>query len=86
MRLFPKRTRAVHSRPMPAFAYIARDSGGRRVKGRAEANSEAALLADLSSRGLAPIRVGPAAAARAGRGVGVRPLSASYRQLSELLR
>lgn len=71
---------------MPAFAYIARDPAGRRVKGRAEANSEAALLADLSSRGLAPIRIGPAGAARAGRGVGVRPLSASYRQLSELLR
>ena len=71
---------------MPTFAYIARDASGRRVTGRAESASETSLLAELSAKGLAPIRVNTARAARAGKGVGVRALSASYRQLSELLR
>lgn len=71
---------------LPTFAYIARDASGRRVTGRAESASETSLLAELSAKGLAPIRVNAARAARAGKGVGVRALSASYRQLSELLR
>lgn len=71
---------------MPTFAYVARAADGRRVKGRAEAASESAILADLASRGLAPIRVDSAAPARAAKRVPVRALAGSYRQLSELLR
>ena len=71
---------------MPTFAYIARDSAGRRIKGRADAASESVLLGDLAAKGLAPIRISAAGAPRAGGRVGVRALSASYRQLSELLR
>jgi general secretion pathway protein F len=69
-----------------SFDYIARDAAGRRVKGRIEAASEAVLLTDLAAKGLSPIRVDAARARRTGRRVGVRALSASYRQLSELLR
>ena len=71
---------------MASFDYIARDAAGRRVKGRVEAASEAVLLSDLAAKGLAPIRVDAARARATGRRVGVRALSASYRQLSELLR
>jgi type II secretory pathway component PulF len=71
---------------VPDFAYIARDGGGRRVSGRTEATSEAAVLAELAARGLAPIRVRPANAARRGGRIGTRALAGSYRQLSELLR
>ncbi len=72
---------------VPDFAYIARDGGGRRVSGRTEATSEAAVLAELAARGLAPIRVRPAnAARRRGGRIGTRALAGSYRQLSELLR
>jgi general secretion pathway protein F/type IV pilus assembly protein PilC len=71
---------------VPSFDYIARDAGGRRVKGRVDAASEQVLLGDLAAKGLVPIRVAPAGAPRTGGRVGVRALSASYRQLSELLR
>jgi len=71
---------------VPTFDYIARDATGRRVKGRADAATESVLLADLSAKSLAPIRISTAGAPRAGGRVGVRALSASYRQLSELLR
>ena len=71
---------------VPAFDYIARDATGRRVKGRADAASESALLGDLATKGLSPIRIAAAGAPRAGGRVGVRALSASYRQLAELLR
>ncbi|MCE2880781.1 MAG: type II secretion system F family protein [Planctomycetaceae bacterium] len=69
---------------MPTFAYIARDPAGRRVKGRVDGASESAALADLSARGLSPIRIDATRASR--RRVGVRALASSYRQLSELLR
>jgi general secretion pathway protein F len=69
-----------------SFDYIARDAAGRRVRGRIEAASEAVLLSDLAAKGLAPIRVDAARARATGKRVGVRALSASYRQLSELLR
>jgi general secretion pathway protein F len=82
----PRRVARLYHATVPTFDYIARDASGKRVKARAEASSEASLLADLAAKGLAPIRVSAAGAARAGGRVGVRPLSASYRQLSELLR
>ena len=56
------------------------------MRGRVEAASEAVLLSDLAAKGLAPIRVDAARARATGKRVGVRALSASYRQLSELLR
>lgn len=71
---------------MPSFSYIARDASGKRLKGRADAASESALLGELSLRGLVPVEVAPARARRARRRVSVRAVSASYRQLSELLR
>lgn len=71
---------------MPTFAYIARDAGGRRVSGRADAATESSLLSDLAAKGLSPIKVTAASSRRSGGRVGVRALSASYRQLSELLR
>ncbi len=71
---------------VPTFDYIARDTTSRRVKGRADAATESVLLADLSAKGLVPIRVAVAGAPRSGGRVGVRALSGSYRQLSELLR
>ena len=57
---------------VPAFDYIARDATGRRVKGRADAASESALLGDLANKGLSPIRIAAAGAPRAGGRVGVR--------------
>ena len=42
----------LYHAPVPAFDYIARDASGRRVKGRADAASEAALLGDLEQRGM----------------------------------
>jgi len=69
-----------------SFDYIARDAAGRRVKGRVDAASEAILLADLAAKGLAPIRIDAARQRARGGRVGVRALSASYRQLAELLR
>ena len=71
---------------MASFDYIARDAAGRRVKGRVDAASEAILLADLAAKGLAPIRIDAARQRARGGRVGVRALSASYRQLAELLR
>lgn len=71
---------------MPAFAFEARDAQGGRVRGTLEAATQAAALADLQSRGLAPVRVEERAAARGGVRVSVRAVSASYRQLGDLLR
>jgi len=69
------------------YAYIARDARGSRVTGRVEAATEQAAAADLSARGLAPVRVEAAAAPAARRGrVSVRRLASSYQQLSDLLR
>ena len=85
-RAYLNRCARLYYEPMPSFAYIARDAGGRRVKGRADAANESAMLTDLAARGLAPIRVDAARSRKRGGRVGVRALSASYRQLSELLR
>lgn len=72
---------------MALFAYIARNARGTRVTGRLEAATEQAAVADLSARGLAPVRV-EAAAVRLSRRrrVPSRRLAASYQQLSDLLR
>lgn len=70
---------------VPTFAFEARDAAGARVRGTVDAASEAAVLADLQGRGLAPVRVAPAKAARA-RGVGIRALANTYRQMGDLLR
>jgi len=72
---------------MAVFAYIARDPRGARITGRLEAVNEQAAVADLSARGLAPVRVQPAATAapRIGR-VSSRRLATSYQQLADLLR
>jgi len=72
---------------MTVFAYIARDQRGTRISGRVEAASEQAAAADLSARGLSPVRVEAAANStpRSGR-VSARSLATSYQQLSDLLR
>lgn len=72
---------------MAVFAYIARDQRGTRVSGRVEAANEQAAAADLSARGLAPVRVEAAIASapRSGR-TSSRKLATSYQQLSDLLR
>lgn len=71
---------------VPAFAFEARDAKGARVSGTLDASSQAAALADLQSRGLAPVRVEERAAARTRVRVPGRAVSASYRQLGDLLR
>lgn len=72
---------------MAVFAYIARDQRGTRVSGRVEAASEQAAVADLSARGLAPVRVEVAtAAAPRRRKVSARRLATCYQQLADLLR
>ena len=75
---------------MPTFTYIARDAAGQKIEGRLAGASSAAVLAELQSRALAPVRVEELRdRPRLGvgrRGVGVRPLAASYRQLADLLR
>ncbi|MBX3354173.1 MAG: type II secretion system F family protein [Phycisphaeraceae bacterium] len=72
---------------MAVYAYIARDQRGVRVQGRVEAANEQAAAADLSARGLAPVRVEAATSAmpRGGR-IPARRLATSYQQLSDLLR
>ena len=71
---------------VPTYAYIARDSNGRRVRGRAEGNTEQSILTELAARGLTPLRVSEAATRKRRKGVSTRVLARSYVQLSELLR
>lgn len=72
---------------MALYAYIARDARGARVTGRVEAPTEQAAAADLSARGLAPVRVEAAAKRLSRRGrVSTRRLATSYQQLADLLR
>lgn len=68
------------------YAYEARDSAGARVRGTLDAASEMQVLADLQARGLAPVRVQAAQVRRARRGVGIRALANTYRQMGDLLR
>ncbi len=71
---------------MPAFLFEARDAQGARVRGTLDAASQAAALADLQSRGLAPVNLEERKAGAARARVSGRAVSASYRQLSDLLR
>jgi len=72
---------------MATFAYLARDAQGRQVAGTLEGVDQAAVVGELQSRGLAPVRVNEAAAAPAqGRRVPTARLAAAYRQLADLLR
>lgn len=72
---------------MARFAYIARDSSGSRQEGTLEGTTEQSVVAELSSRGLTPVRVVERTARQSGRGrVGVRAVAKSYRQLADLLR
>jgi len=71
---------------MGTFTYIARDPSGQRVTGKLAGADEHAVLAELSARELAPVRVQVERERRHwGRGVGTRKLANLYRQLSDLL-
>ena len=72
---------------MANFAYLARDQEGRSVSGTVEGLNPGAVVSELQSRGLAPVRVTEAASAPAtGRKVPTVRLAAAYRQLADLLR
>ena len=73
---------------MAVFAYRARDTGGRRVAGTLEGTSRDAIVAELQSRGLAPVQVREASAIRSGgsRRLPDRRLAVAYAQLADLLR
>ena len=79
---------ARYSGVMAVFAYRARDNGGRRVAGRLEGASRAAIIAELQTRGLAPVQVREASAvrSRSGRRLPDKRLAVAYAQLSDLLR
>jgi general secretion pathway protein F/type IV pilus assembly protein PilC len=92
-----KKSRAVSShrtpryweRVVPEFTYEALGGTGQRSAGSLVANSEREAMAMLDSRGLFPVRITAAAAARGGpRGgkkVGSRYMAAFYSQLADLL-
>ncbi len=61
------------------------DSAGARVTGALAAATESAVLAELESRRLTPVRVAPRKEKRGG-GVSARALGTAYAQLSDLLR
>lgn len=71
---------------MPTYDYIAIDGSGARVAGALAGASEQAILAELESRRLTPVRV-QAQRERRGwsRGVSARRLGASYQQMADLL-
>ncbi|MAB28437.1 MAG: type II secretion system F family protein [Phycisphaeraceae bacterium] len=72
---------------MAVFTYQARDDGGKRVDGRQEAASRAAIVSELQSRGLTPIAVREAAVAARGRKrLSDRRLAGAYGQLADLLK
>ncbi|MDZ4756362.1 MAG: type II secretion system F family protein [Phycisphaerae bacterium] len=72
---------------MPAFSFVARDSAGNRVTGRLDGANQAAVLAELATRGLVPVRLDEAGARRVRGGrISVRHLAQSYQQLADLLR
>ena len=72
---------------MANFAFVARDSQGRQVTGTLEGPAAAAVVSELQSRGLAPIRVSETASTPpTGRPVPAARLAAMYRQLADLLR
>jgi len=75
---------------VPEFVYDARATSGQRSKGTLTANSEREVLAMLDARGLFPVSIKPAQAARQGRSWGKRVkgrhMAAFYSQLADLLR
>lgn len=77
---------------MAVFVYIARDVSGQKVEGRVAAATAQAVLTELQSRQLAPVRVQEVRdrAMAGGRGmqrrVSMRQLATAYRQLADLLR
>ena len=74
---------------MGTFAYIARDSAGKRITGTLTGQSEHAVLAELYARELAPVSVDEVrerVSLRLGRPVSTRKLANLYRQLADLLR
>lgn len=72
---------------MGEFRYTAIDARGVRISGRIAAATEQALLGELATRQLTPIKVEPASAGpRIKRGLPVRPLGDAYLQLADLLR
>ena len=73
---------------MAVFAYRARDTGGRRVAGTLEGVSRDAIVAELQSKGLAPVQVREASLvkSRGSARLPDRKLAVAYAQLSDLLR
>lgn len=70
---------------MATFSYIARNTEGERVTGTLAAATEAAVLAELQSRSLAPVTVHEVRRQATGR-VSPRHMATAYRQLADLLR
>jgi len=73
---------------MASFRYIALTSGGERVVGVLTGSSEQAVLTELESRRLTPVKVAEHGerASPLGRGIGTRRLANAYTQLADLLR
>ena len=73
---------------MAVFAYQARDGTGRRITGRQEGVSRAAIVSELQSRGLSPISVRESVVSGRQRRkrLSDRRLAAAYGQLSDLLK
>ena len=72
---------------MATYAYIARDSTGLKVSGTVTATTEQAVLDQLQSRRLSPVKVQTVRErARRRRRVAARHLATVYRQMADLLR
>jgi type II secretory pathway component PulF len=74
---------------MPEFAYIARNSAGKRVEGTLSAGTEREVLASLSALDLFPLKVAAAKGQRTAKGsrrVGAKTMARFYSQLAALLR
>ncbi len=72
---------------MGTFAYIARDSDGQRVAGKLAGTDEKAVVAELQSRRLVPVRISAQRESIAlRRGVSIRRLATAYCQLADLMR
>ena len=77
------------------FAYTARDSGGKIVKGRLEANSQTAVLSKLRTMGISPITIEEAGSATGlqreikipglGAKVGLKDLAVMNRQMATMI-
>jgi general secretion pathway protein F/type IV pilus assembly protein PilC len=72
---------------MATWSYIARSNDGQRVAGQVQAASREAVLADLDSRQLVPVRLMEVRVRRVlGRRIGASRLATMFRQLADLLR